>query len=367
MTTPDPWVTSRVTVESWLALYRPQTATVYRATYEKFREALGRDLSKLTQEGVRAWVTSMPGAPATRDRETATIASLLSYCFKVGALREDLGAVLPRPPRPHRAKNPTHDPATIRKVIEAASSEYARAALQLFLSHRVPISAIAALTFEDITPEGLRCGSKLYPIEPDLRSALQGLRTEPEPSFACTGKPLSVFRNASGWPLGARDLRRLVSKAAQAAGVDPSVVKLKQPPLVQRRSYVFKDPQEGPYGIVYGLYHPGTGVLHYVGVTKRTIQARLAGHLCPDNLKKRKRASQWLRGLVAEGLTPQARVLATAATRDELYQLERQFISQARHDGMPLVNCEKRGVRRTLAQQTRRQERQEEDRKLDLT
>lgn len=92
------------------------------------------------------------------------------------------------------------------------------------------------------------------------------------------------------------------------------------------------------YGIVYGLYCPVTGALRYVGQTIKPLHVRVGNHLSPSGLKKRLYVACWLRSLRDEGLRPDARVLASATSREELDRLEVEHIAAARSAGARLTN-----------------------------
>ncbi len=93
------------------------------------------------------------------------------------------------------------------------------------------------------------------------------------------------------------------------------------------------------YGFVYGLYHPITEELRYIGQTQGTLSRRLSGHLCTARRRARKaHVVNWLLSLMNEGLKPLIRVLAPASSQEKLDKLEALFIADARARGESLTN-----------------------------
>jgi hypothetical protein len=93
-----------------------------------------------------------------------------------------------------------------------------------------------------------------------------------------------------------------------------------------------------PYGRIYGLYHPRTGELRYLGQTVQTLKRRLALHMCSANLLKANHSARWLASLVRQQLKPRIEELSTASSREELDRLEVAFIAKAKTDGVRLTN-----------------------------
>jgi uncharacterized protein (DUF433 family) len=92
------------------------------------------------------------------------------------------------------------------------------------------------------------------------------------------------------------------------------------------------------YGVIYGLYHPLTRELRYVGQTTLTLNRRLSLHLTTANLSKRRHLTAWLQQLKQVGLVPKIETLAVARSRVELDQLEIQLIAEAHLRGDHLTN-----------------------------
>ena len=95
------------------------------------------------------------------------------------------------------------------------------------------------------------------------------------------------------------------------------------------------------FGQVYGLFHPDTDELRYVGQTVRRLTARLQGHLHPSAGDQTHKAN-WIRSLVRR---PFIRTLGVAYSQKQLDTLEIQLIQAARARGVRLLNVEEGGRR----------------------
>lgn len=91
-------------------------------------------------------------------------------------------------------------------------------------------------------------------------------------------------------------------------------------------------------GVVYGLYHPRTGELRYVGQTWQTLQRRLNCHVSMARYKHQRHVVSWIKGVLAEGLRPDIRELGRASTQSALDALEIETISKIKTSGGRLTN-----------------------------
>ena len=111
-------------------------------------------------------------------------------------------------------------------------------------------------------------------------------------------------------------------------------------------------------GKVYGLYDPRNGEIRYVGQTVRSLKDRLQRHVALARAGKVKRhVAQWVASLLAEGLYPDIRQLATATTHEELNAIEVRLISDYRKVGTSLTNHAEGGLGRpgvTLSEEHRK-------------
>jgi len=95
-----------------------------------------------------------------------------------------------------------------------------------------------------------------------------------------------------------------------------------------------------PQGKVYGLYHPQTGELRYVGQTWVSLSRRLTGHMyvAKHSEHHRRHVVAWIRSLLKDGLRPKIIELGRASNPEDLDLLEVKCISEARSQGCRLTN-----------------------------
>lgn len=93
-----------------------------------------------------------------------------------------------------------------------------------------------------------------------------------------------------------------------------------------------------PYGCIYGLYDPRTGELRYVGQTTRASGKRLQEHLTTKSRAKHTYLAHWVAALWTLGLRPDIKLLAEASSKEDLDQLEMEWIAQGRGAGIRLTN-----------------------------
>jgi hypothetical protein len=93
-----------------------------------------------------------------------------------------------------------------------------------------------------------------------------------------------------------------------------------------------------PYGRIYGLFHPVTGELRYIGQTSTTLAQRLAGHTCLSSYNQKRHSSRWVRSLLRQGLFPDIQELDTASSQEDLDTKEVGWILRCRQDGFRLTN-----------------------------
>lgn len=94
-----------------------------------------------------------------------------------------------------------------------------------------------------------------------------------------------------------------------------------------------------PSGYIYGLFHPETGDLRYIGKTLTSPEARLKRHIRRSRHQDH-HVYRWIKSI--EPLTPEVRVLHTAP-KDELDSIEVSEIARQRSLGVDLCNMTEGG------------------------
>ena len=97
------------------------------------------------------------------------------------------------------------------------------------------------------------------------------------------------------------------------------------------------------HGILYGLYHPLTDELRYLGKTSQRLAKRFSSHLNPSPGSRQTHVYRWICALKREGLVPVCRELGTANSESALNTLEMWAITEAHKLGIRLTNLTEGG------------------------
>lgn len=100
---------------------------------------------------------------------------------------------------------------------------------------------------------------------------------------------------------------------------------------------------------IYGLYHPETGELRYIGKANDSAK-RLKSHLRDVN-RRMTPLYGWMRSLVKAGLVPCVRVLAVS---DDWQAKEKELIAKHREEGFRLLNLADGGDEPLCSAETRK-------------
>ena len=88
---------------------------------------------------------------------------------------------------------------------------------------------------------------------------------------------------------------------------------------------------------IYGLAHPRTKIIRYVGKTILPLERRLIGHICSARRRPKKgRLHTWILDLASSGSRP---VIVKLATVRLWRSAERRWILRLRNEGRSLLNC----------------------------
>ena len=92
---------------------------------------------------------------------------------------------------------------------------------------------------------------------------------------------------------------------------------------------------------IYGLFHPETGELRYIGQTRKSLNKRLKNHLGHSkNIKTNRWVCSWIRKLLRFGLIPRIQYIQEYKfiTNQDLNNAEIYWIKYFREQGCRLVN-----------------------------
>lgn len=93
---------------------------------------------------------------------------------------------------------------------------------------------------------------------------------------------------------------------------------------------------------IYGLHHPETNELRYVGETTMTLRRRQRGHIDsarnPQARDLNYHRRNWIRSLLACGLEPDIRLIESVASAEQMHERERYWIAFYLTQGARLTN-----------------------------
>lgn len=103
---------------------------------------------------------------------------------------------------------------------------------------------------------------------------------------------------------------------------------------------------EARTGVIYGLFHPVTGALRYVGQTQAGLNRRLSGHVAKAlrGDDSHLPVMRWVVKLKGEGLEPTIQLLDGPMHVVQLDQAERDMIAAKRGEGHDLLNVDAGGM-----------------------
>ncbi len=96
--------------------------------------------------------------------------------------------------------------------------------------------------------------------------------------------------------------------------------------------------------IIYGLIHPETKEIKYIGRTKQNLKYRLSQHICESYSNHGSYKKHWIRKLKNKGLKPQIIIIKELeCTWEESYNIEQIIIQDYFLKGCKLTNLEDKG------------------------
>jgi integrase/recombinase XerD len=206
-------------VHLWLSSRPESTVRVYRPVAEIFLARIApKGLRDLTVSDITDWRESLVGADTTKARFVSTVKSLLSFAWRTGYCSVNVGRILRCVKIVSRLHEKLLEEDQVRDLIGAASSKRDGILIRLLYIGGLRISEAIKLRFVDIGKGRVTVvgkGAKVRTIVvPD--SIVDGLKSLRQPS----DRPESlVFTSYRGRPLGVRDAREAVYKAAREAGL----------------------------------------------------------------------------------------------------------------------------------------------------
>lgn len=221
-------VSDEVLLNRWLHGRGPHTTRAYRSDAIRFFAFVGRPLRAVTLDDVQAFADDLAAADlaaSSRARTLAAVKSLLAFGHRVGYLRFDVGRALRLPSMRSRLAERILTEAEVQRLFALTRNRRDLVLLRLLYAAGLRVSEAASLRWRDaqlrddagqvtVLAKGDRTRAVLLPrgLWTDLL-ALRGSADEDGP----------VFRSRVGRPLSTAQIRRIVQRAANLAGLGKAV------------------------------------------------------------------------------------------------------------------------------------------------
>jgi integrase/recombinase XerD len=203
-------------VKLWLSARPESTIRVYARVAKSFLSRIPGSVKTVTVADVVAWMDTLGGAPATRAREVSTVKSLLSFAWRTGYCIYNVGRALRCVRVPSTLHEKLVEEPVVKHVISEATLGRDQAFVRFMYASGVRISEACRLRFIDIghgrvTVLGKGTKTRTVMVPQPVLDDLLALRRPEDDAYA------HVFRSYRGRPLGVRDARDIVYRAAQKA------------------------------------------------------------------------------------------------------------------------------------------------------
>lgn len=214
-------------VDLWVSLKTSaHTRRAYQAEAAGFLEHAGKPLAAITLADLQAWVKWLGGGrlrPASQNRAITAVKSLLSFAHEAGYLSFNVGAAVKLRPDRDRLAQRILSEAEVARLTEAVDGRD-RVLLRLLYVSGIRVSELCGLRWCDtaeraeggqITVFGKRGRTRTILLQPGMWQQLQALEggAGEEP----------VFRSRRGGALDPSQVRRIVYRAAEKAGIEKKV------------------------------------------------------------------------------------------------------------------------------------------------
>ena len=215
-------------VQLWLAGKSKSTQKAYAGDTRPLLNhlaAAGSGLWSATLADIQTYVEGLKGATTTRARRIASMKSLLSFAYRTGYTRFDVGRAVSAPKIPNDLAERILGEEQVIRMITIPNSKRDRALIRLLYVSGLRVSEAEGLLWCHLHDRGDGCiatvhgkGSKTRHVllTPQVAGELRDLR-------GAAADDEHVFRSRTGRLLGRRDMQRIVRKYAKAAGIDLAV------------------------------------------------------------------------------------------------------------------------------------------------
>lgn len=213
-------------VQLWLHGRSAHTQRAYRRDAKRFREFADKPLPLVSLGDVQAFADSLEGlSPASRARAIAAVKSLLAFGQRTGYLPLNVGAAVRLPPRKDTLAERILDEDSVHQLIALEPVPRNRTLLRLLYLAGLRVSEAAGLSWRDLQPRddsgqvtvfGKGSKTRVVLLPSSIWRALVQLRRG-------AGPDAPIFRSREGGHLDPSQIRRIVVRAAERAGLDAKV------------------------------------------------------------------------------------------------------------------------------------------------
>lgn len=174
---------------------------------------------------IQSYVESIEGAASTKARRIASMKSLLSFAYKTGYIRYNVGRAVVSPKLPNNLAERIINEEAVIKMITVARAGRDQTLVRLLYVAGLRVSEAEGLRWRHVHPRGDGSVVTIHGkggktrhllLTPTITRELAALRGE-------AGDDDPVFKSRTGKPLRARDIRNVVYKTAKKAGIAAAV------------------------------------------------------------------------------------------------------------------------------------------------
>jgi integrase/recombinase XerD len=219
-------------IDLWLHGRPLSTQRVYRSETVRLLAHTGKGLGQTTLGDLQAYADSLAELkPATRARRLATVKSLFKFAHELGLLPVDVGRPLRIPKCPNHLSERIMPEAALHRMLALERNQRNHCLLRVLYASGCRVSELCGLRWRhlaarakggQISVHGKGGKDRAVLLPKGVWEALLDLRG---PAYArqYPGPDSPVFVSRQGSPLSARQVVRIVKRAAERAGL-PSTV-----------------------------------------------------------------------------------------------------------------------------------------------
>jgi len=205
----------------WLHDRPAHTQRAYRADIARFTTAIGKPLPTVTLGDLQAFSNRLSHlAPSTKARTLSAVKSLLSFGHRLGYLTFDVGRAVRLPRLRLTLAERILEEGAVQRLLALEPDPRNRAILVLFYASGIRVSELVALRWRNVQPCGQSGQVTVLGKDDRTRAVLLPVRAWAELQALDQGPHDGpVFVSRLGGHLDPSQVRRIVLKAAQRAGI----------------------------------------------------------------------------------------------------------------------------------------------------